>query len=172
MRAKFVLLSIIVGPGIVINGLLKPYYNRVRPYSIQEFGGKFQESTFLIPSGVGNSFPSGHVSVGFIFLVLFYLFYYKQPKQAYYGLSFACVLGGILGMTRISQGGHFLSDVLWAYAITHSIILVIYTLILQNNETDYQKVYPQVTTKKLIIIYSSFLFIASVVTLLFIRSLF
>ena len=114
------LLTLALGPGLFVNVLLKSYYGRPRPRDVAEFGGKWQHKPPLVPGkpGQGHSFPSGHASMGFVFLAL-YVYYRERNKAASYGwLAGASVFGAAIGAARMVQGGHFLSDVLWAGGIT------------------------------------------------------
>ncbi len=114
-------LVFIIGPGIIVNGMLKPYWGRPRPNAIVQFGG---EREFLKVWEWGgwqdeSSFPSGHASTGFYLMVPAFVYYRRRR-----GLALAFVLLGILsgitiGIARIVAGGHFPSDILWAGGVVY-----------------------------------------------------
>lgn len=108
----FLSLSLILGPGILVNALLKNNsIGRARPSQITEFGGQADFTRAFEYSGACDSncsFVSGHASMGFFFIGLGWL---MQSKRWFYiGLG----IGVIVGITRIVQGGHFLSDTVFA----------------------------------------------------------
>lgn len=119
LLCMFWILSTALGPGVLTNGLLKEYWGRPRPRELVEFGGHRQFEPVLTydSSSAGKSFPSGHATMGFV-LMGGYLLLYRQRR----GLAWAFLLtggvgGALLGFARMAQGGHFLSDVVWAAAI-------------------------------------------------------
>lgn len=66
-----------------------------------------------------SSFPSGHASVAFFLMGLGFV---VSPNRSWLRRGF--FVGGIayglaMGFTRVLQGGHFISDVLWAGAIVY-----------------------------------------------------
>jgi len=111
--ALFVMLALVVGPGLLVNSVFKEQWGRARPSQIQEFGGKaeFTPAWVITDQCEKNcSFVSGHASVGFVLLV--FAFISRRP-----GLWFAIGIsaGGLLGFMRMGQGGHFLSDVIFSF---------------------------------------------------------
>jgi lipid A 4'-phosphatase len=121
-RALYVLLVIALGPGVVVNLIVKDHWGRPRPVHVREFGGEFQ---YVPPAKLGHtpdkSFVCGHCSVGYAFFVLYFLS--QNHKAAYFLLTLG--LAWIMGFTRMSAGGHFLSDVLWS---GYLVFLVAYAL--------------------------------------------
>ena len=109
----FLLASLICGPGILVNLVLKDNsIGRARPVHIQEFGGDKTFTPAFVYSGQCEkncSFVSGHASIGFYLIGLGWLF----RKRYLFWVGFA--LGAYVGMVRIVQGGHFLSDVVLAF---------------------------------------------------------
>jgi lipid A 4'-phosphatase len=108
----FLTLSLVLGPGVLVNTILKNNsIGRARPSQITEFGGSADFTRAFEYSGACDkncSFVSGHASMGFYFIALGWLF---QSKRWFYtGLA----IGAIVGLTRIVQGGHFLSDTIFA----------------------------------------------------------
>ena len=104
---------------IIINVLLKTFWGRARPNDVLHFGGVdyFTPWYKISDSCLSNcSFVSGDASVGFSLLVLFFL----TKKNIYCYLSI--VFGSFLGIIRIAEGGHFLSDVVFS-----NLVIIIFT---------------------------------------------
>lgn len=127
-----IVLTAVIGPGILINGVLKPYWGRPRPRQVQEFGGQWPYRHFYQPGipGRGHSFTCGHCSMGFLFFSLV-AFRRKNVWVAAAGGLTGAVLGGLLAVARMVQGAHFLSDVLWSLGIVLMVIIVLYFIVLQ-----------------------------------------
>jgi membrane-associated PAP2 superfamily phosphatase len=116
IQAIFILLSFLIGPGLIVNTLFKDNWGRPRPAYNESFGGTEQ---YVPPlkynaQGDGNSFPSGHSSLGFGFIAFWFLWRKRRIKWANYALVFSLSLGCLFGFARIAAGGHFLSDVFWS----------------------------------------------------------
>jgi lipid A 4'-phosphatase len=117
--------TIIVGPGILVNLVLKDHTGRPRPREITEFGGT--ENYVCIcekaKTNEGKSFPCGHCSMGF-YLAIPFLFYRNRKKAlAYTFLVTGIAYGFLIGIARMMAGGHFASDVVWAGALTWGVAL-------------------------------------------------
>ena len=118
--AWVLLLTLIIGPGLVTNVLLKDHWGRPRPKEVIEFGGKDAFRPFYRPqlqwsSSKHKSFPSGHASMGFYWFTLTVVGWYERKRNLIVlGTFLALSLGAFLSVTRIAQGGHFFSDVLVA----------------------------------------------------------
>ncbi len=119
--AAFVLLLFALAPGLLVNTVFKVHWERPRPRQVDLFGG---EKRFLKvwekgEPGSGHSFPSGHASMGF-FLGAPYFFLRRSNRVAAAGwLAFGIACGAAIGIVRMAQGGHFASDVLWAWGMVH-----------------------------------------------------
>lgn len=112
-------LAVVLGPGLLVNGIVKPLWGRPRPQHTEMFGGgkPYRQWWQAGPIGEGRSFPSGHAAMGYILVVGVGCLAPKRPRwQHWLVLGGALSYGSLLGMTRIVQGGHFLSDVLWSGA--------------------------------------------------------
>jgi membrane-associated PAP2 superfamily phosphatase len=114
--ALFLGLSLILGPGIVVNAVFKDHYGRPRPNQTVEFGGTLPYHRLFEPGvgGVGKSFPSGHASMGFYWLGLFVWFWPIRRRTACAFGAAGLLHGGFMGWGRTVQGGHWASDVLWS----------------------------------------------------------
>jgi lipid A 4'-phosphatase len=113
--ALVVVLTVAIGPGLLVNGILKPYWGRPRPQEVKVFGGTQDFRPVQRPSGPGGgkSFTCGHCSVAFS-IVSAASFYPCHPALAGVALGAGLVYGIAAGEARMAQGGHFPSDVLWS----------------------------------------------------------
>ena len=109
-------LAVALGPGLLVNGLLKPLWGRPRPYQVTAFGGAQAYRTWWQPGiAGGRSFPSGHAAMGYVLVAGTYLISQRRPHWLRgLVLGGALTYGSLLGLTRIVQGGHFVSDVFWS----------------------------------------------------------
>lgn len=111
-------LTMVVGAGLIVHVLLKDQWGRPRPKQTAEFGGKQQYRPYYSPNfnnkvEPSKSFPCGHCTMGFYFFAVALVFSrLGYPKWSYLAYAFALFLGFGLGITRMAQGGHYLSDVL------------------------------------------------------------
>lgn len=110
----FLLLSLIIGPGLITNTLLKQHWGRPRPVQITPFGGTEHYVPPLIPSHQhGHSFPSGHAASAFYLMSLGWAF--RRRRRLWWTLGTLAGIG--VGYVRIVQGGHFLSDVIFSFVV-------------------------------------------------------
>ncbi len=115
----FLVLNGIIGPGILTNALLKEYWGRPRPRDVVNFGGRSEFEPVLTydATSEGLSFPCGHATMGFYFLAFYFLVRGRRPDLAQGILFGSLVLGGLMGIARMTQGGHFFSDVVWSAVV-------------------------------------------------------
>ncbi|MCI5118335.1 MAG: phosphatase PAP2 family protein [Candidatus Electrothrix sp. LOE1_4_5] len=118
-RAIFILLLLALGPGLVVNVLLKGELGRPRPRQIVEFGGEYQFTQCWQPGegGSNSSFPSGHATIAFFLMVPWFILRDEKEQKKRYAEIFlltGILFGTLVGIARILQGGHFVSDILWA----------------------------------------------------------
>ena len=121
----FLLIAFILGPGLMVNIVLKDNWGRPRPRQIVEFGGSNDYRSPFDPSFVrksGSSFVCGDASVGFFFFSLALL----SRKRKWLWLS--CIAGALIGSGRILQGAHFFSDVLFSGWVVWFCSHILYTL--------------------------------------------
>ncbi|HET7318446.1 MAG TPA: phosphatase PAP2 family protein [Nitrospirota bacterium] len=141
----FILLCVVVGPGLVINVALKDHWGRPRPRQITEFGGRLDYAQPFVPTGAyGKSFPCGHCSVGYLYAAGWWVWRRRRPALDVVSLVCGLVLGTLLGIGRMAAGAHFLSDAVWsallAYGIAHA--LYYYALRVPAREDGRAAVYP------------------------------
>jgi lipid A 4'-phosphatase len=117
----FFALMLALGPGLLINGVVKPCWGRPRPHGTIPFGGTQQ----YVPVGDmgtgtdGASFPSGHASMGFYLMAPAFVLYRCRPRLAAMFLALGLAGGITIGMARIVAGSHFASDVVWSAGIVY-----------------------------------------------------
>lgn len=129
----YVILVLVVGPGLIVNTVFKEHWGRARPYQTTPFAGEKKFTPALFPSNQCQkncSFSAGDPSVGFA-LVAFAFISRKRNKPYYIALSF--FIGGLLGATRIAQGAHFLSDVIFSGIFTIGTAYILYKIMHFNN---------------------------------------
>lgn len=120
----FLMLVMIIGPGVVVNGIGKGLFGRPRPADLVMFGGMWEFLPPFVPGipGRGRSFLCGHCSPGFFFMAFFFLL---PGWKKWAALSAGALLGLAMGTARVLQGAHFTSDVL----LCGGIMLVIQSLL-------------------------------------------
>lgn len=126
----YLLITLALGPGLLINAVLKPLCKRPRPVSLQEFGGDQQ---FVAVGSLGDvagnhSFPSGHASMGFLLMAPAFLLYRQRPGWAVAVLVGGVAMGLLIGWGRMVQGGHFATDVVWSAGIVYLSMVASYQL--------------------------------------------
>ncbi|MCP4746288.1 MAG: phosphatase PAP2 family protein [Desulfobacteraceae bacterium] len=113
-----VVLTTILGAGVLVNAILKPWCGRPRPREIIQYKGQWNYCAPCTGStpGKGMSFPCGHCSMGFVFVTLIYC-RSNSKKIAYGGCAFGLVYGVLMGVARAAQGAHFATDTLWSLGV-------------------------------------------------------
>jgi lipid A 4'-phosphatase len=129
--AVFLLLSLVIGPGILTNVVLKDHWGRARPAQTVEFGGTREFTPAAVPSNQCDhncSFTSGHAALGFYFVAFAFLAPTRRSRWA--GQAGGIVLGSLFGLARIAQGGHFLSDVVVSGLLVYATSWLIYQAVI------------------------------------------
>lgn len=130
-----VILTVIIGPGILVNGILKNYWGRPRPADVVQFGGE-QEYRKVWPPGIpgnGKSFPCGHCAMAFS-VASGAAFFPIYPVAATGALVAGVAYGVVMGIARMAQGGHFPTDVLWSGILVLAVIAGLYYLVFRIPE--------------------------------------
>lgn len=138
IKAVFILICFLIGPGLIVNSLFKENWGRPRPAQVQELGGMeaYIPPVLYNSNGDGKSFPSGHSSVGFALIAFFFVFKKRHLTLARIALLASLLMGGLLGAARMAAGGHFLSDVLWSMFITFLVSMGLYKLFKNKLEAE------------------------------------
>ncbi len=111
----FLLLLFALAPGLIANTLLKDHWGRPRPSQVVEFGGTKPFTPALEPGGQCDrncSFVSGHGAMAFSLIGFAFLPATSRRRRQVGAALFA--FGSFVGLARIAQGGHFLSDTVFA----------------------------------------------------------
>lgn len=114
MHWLYLVLCLGVGPGLVTNTLLKDQWGRARPARIVEFGGSRTFTPPLLPANQcarNCSFVSGEAASMF---AIFYAAALIAPHWSVATMIAGTIVGLAAGLVRVAQGGHFLSDVVFA----------------------------------------------------------
>ncbi|MDR2883736.1 MAG: phosphatase PAP2 family protein [Deferribacteraceae bacterium] len=125
--AIYMLIVMILGPGLTVNTLLKDNVGRARPAHVTEFGGDLIFTpAFEISNQCDNncSFVSGHAAFGFYWVALALLATSAVWKRRWIALT--AVLGIGIGLVRVIQGRHFLSDVIFSFFFVYAVATIVY----------------------------------------------
>ena len=135
-----IVLTTILGAGVLVNGILKPYCGRPRPREVTAFNGQWEfcSPCFNDAPGKGLSFPCGHCTMGFLFVTLIYL-RRKSPVIAYGGAVFGVFYGILMGIARAAQGAHFVTDTLWSFGVLVIVSLLLYYSLIPKIERSWLK---------------------------------
>ncbi len=129
----FLILALALGPGLVVNTIFKDNWGRARPSQIVNFGG---ENTFTPPFIIADqcedncSFVSGHSSVGFYIMAFAFIAGSTRKKQI---MAAGIAAGSLLGLIRIAQGGHFLSDVIFCGFFVYFVSRILWNAMFSAN---------------------------------------
>jgi len=122
----FVLSSLTIASGIVVNLIFKNNWGRPRPFRVDAFGG---DLPFVPAWHMSNycerncSFVSGEASSAIWLLTLLVII---PPAWRPMATRIIVSLVVIFSLNRIAFGGHFLSDVLLSWWMSLAIILALY----------------------------------------------
>ncbi len=134
MAFSFLMCALLLGPGLVVNELLKNHMGRARPAQIVEFAGTQQ---YTPPWQISDqcatncSMSSGHAAMGFFPLALAWV--HRRQRRFWTVAGLTC--GGLVGLGRILQGGHFLSDVLISAAVVWCVCAVLARFMLDGPDS-------------------------------------
>jgi membrane-associated PAP2 superfamily phosphatase len=119
--SAYLLLVLLLGPGLLVNGALKGHWGRHRPREVVQFGGgeEFQPLGAGSLNGDGKSFPSGHASMGFLWFAPAVCLWRSRRRMAVGMSALALLHGGVMGAARMAQGAHWLSDIVWSAGIVY-----------------------------------------------------
>ncbi|HET9904415.1 MAG TPA: phosphatase PAP2 family protein [Xanthobacteraceae bacterium] len=120
--ALFLLSTLVLGPALVTNAVLKEHYGRARPIHVTELGGHDTFTPWWDPRGAcpaNCSFVAGEASGAFWTLAPAAL---APPAWRPLAYGAAIAFGTMVGLLRMAFGGHFLSDVIFAGVLTFVIV--------------------------------------------------
>ncbi|WP_347312458.1 phosphatase PAP2 family protein [Defluviimonas sp. SAOS-178_SWC] len=136
--AGYIFLLYLLGPILLVDGILKRFWGRARPATITEFGGDKMFAPPWLPSdqcASNCSFVSGEGSaaaaLALCFLVLAPIARRVLPRAAFGVYAAAGVVFPAAGLAlRVMTGRHFLSDTIFAVLFVTGIALVLHRLLL------------------------------------------
>src|SRR4029077_4040552 len=125
----FLLATMILAPGLLVNVLLKDHWGRSRPIDVTQFGGSEHFVAWWDPRGdcpANCAFVSGDVAGAFWTIAPAAL---APPQWRAVAYGAALALGSGMAAIRMMAGAHFPSDVIFAGVFTFLIIWLAYALI-------------------------------------------
>lgn len=129
--ALFLIVSLVLGPGLLVNTVLKDHWARPRPGMVANLGGDMTFKPWWDPRGACTencSFVSGETSSA-VWLVAPALLVPPPWRSA--ALVGVAVYATAIGFMRLLMGGHFLSDVLFAAIFTGLVIWIVHGRLLR-----------------------------------------
>lgn len=124
-KLAFLLLFLALGPGLIVNSVLKENWGRARPIDVSELGGsKAFSPAFILSDQEGKSFTSGHAAASFYWLVAALLL---APGRKWWA-SLAALYCLTVSWLRIAAGGHYLSDVVTSFFLMAILALIMHGL--------------------------------------------
>ena len=119
----FLLAFLGLGPGLLVNSLLKENWGRARPADIVQFGGNREFTpAFVLSDQGGRSFSSGHAAASFFWILVALLIAPRQKWWVFLAVAYCFVVSWM----RIAAGGHFLSDIITSYFMMAILALAMY----------------------------------------------
>lgn len=128
----FLLAAALAGPILLVDIGLKDHSGRARPINVQAFGGAKTFSPAFIPANQcpkNCSFVSGHVATASFLMAFGWL---AAPAVRRRWLIAGMVSGGGMGLMRMLPGGHFLSDVIFAWFAVYFSLWAVHWLFMQR----------------------------------------
>jgi membrane-associated phospholipid phosphatase len=129
-QLAFLVLTMALGPGLLVNVALKDHSHRPRPTQIEEFGGPMSYRPFYRFDGACRrncSFVSGEASSAFWTLAPASL---APAPVRFEAVAAAFAFGVATSVLRLAFGGHFLSDVIFAGLFTFLVLYGVNRLLL------------------------------------------
>ena len=127
-KLSLLLLSVLLSFGLI--NYLKAILGMDCPWDLSLYGGTKPYSSLWSQNASnfspGRCFPSGHSSIGFAWIALYFFWIKKHPRVAKTALLFSLLIGFILGGVQQLRGAHFFVDDLTTAFICWSIALFIF----------------------------------------------
>ncbi|MBS7536605.1 phosphatase PAP2 family protein [Ancylobacter sonchi] len=114
----------LLGPVLLVNGVLKTFWGRPRPVKVEEFGGSvpFLDAWSLGESFTHRSFASGEAAT--IACLLPLALFVPRPWRWRVAAMLGVVVA-LVSLNRVAFGGHFLSDITVAIALVLTIAVAL-----------------------------------------------
>lgn len=128
----FVACSFALGPGLIVNVILKSHWGRARPLATDLFGGSAQFTPAWWPWGEcysNCSFVSGEASTAAVLMALAAI----TPRR-YRSASMGAVTAWMIAISlnRMAFGAHYFSDVVLSCLLTLTVVYALKALIIGN----------------------------------------
>lgn len=127
----YLVLCFALGPGLTANVILKDNWGRARPFHVIEYGGAQTFTPALMRSDQcadNCSFVSGEAAAIYTLFFALALLATRRRRR----LILLGIVGGTLaGVVRIAQGGHFLSDVVFAGVFMALVVRLVHWLVFE-----------------------------------------
>ncbi len=120
----FIFLTLCLGPGLLVNGLLKNFSGRPRPKQIVMFQGEhdYQKVWTISKQCHHNcSFVCGDCAAIISFLCLMFISPYKKTIS-----TIVIVAASFFSGLRLALGAHFISDIVLAWLLIYLVTLSLY----------------------------------------------
>jgi membrane-associated PAP2 superfamily phosphatase len=127
--ALFLVATLALAPGLLVNGILKAHWPRPRPIEVVEFGGSHRFVAWWDPRGTCErncSFVSGESASAFWSLAPAAL---TPPAWRALAYGAALVYGAAVSGLRIAAGAHFFTDAVFAAVLTFLVVWLAYRVI-------------------------------------------
>jgi len=131
-KGWFLLAGLAIGPGLLVNGILKSLWGRPRPVHLEAFGG---DAPYVPVWAISDfcdancSFVSGEAaSAAWTVAALVLLPAGVRRWLLWPVLAYAAALS----MNRLVFGGHFMSDILLSWALVALIMAVLWRLMVES----------------------------------------
>lgn len=125
----FITLCAALGPGLLVNGIMKAYLGRARPYQVDIFGG---DASFTppLPFPVGQcatncSLVSGEAASAFMMIIILWLIFCQPLHKNIHRTILVALVFAPMAVLRIMVGRHFLSDVLLAGLLMGVVVVAV-----------------------------------------------
>ena len=131
----FLMATMALGPGLLVNVVLKDHWGRPRPIDVKPLGGHYEFMAWWDPRGgcpSNCSFVSGDVA-GAAWTFAPAALAPPQWRALAYGAALAFTAG--MATIRIMAGAHFPSDTIFAAVFTFLIVWLMYALIYRWKRT-------------------------------------
>jgi membrane-associated PAP2 superfamily phosphatase len=131
-KMLFVIAAFAIGPGLIVNVILKDFWGRARPREIVEFGGT---ASFSRAWWIGRechlncSFVSGEAAAAFCLVAL--AFVVNERWKAFTAVA-AIAFAAAVSFARVAAGAHFISDILIAWLLTLLVLIALQRALLRD----------------------------------------
>lgn len=130
-RGAFLLIGLAVGPGLLVNTVLKGLWGRPRPVHTEMFGG---DAPYVPVWQISDwcqsncSFVSGEAASATWLVAAAWVLCPAAWRS--WALPLAVAYGAALSINRLAFGGHFLSDILLSWSLTGLVLAALYPLLI------------------------------------------